>query len=778
MTIDPDELFTLAPSTNGDGHESDAFERDRWAALYAVADDAIDAGFDVLPAAAWRKPDGTLAKAPLLLHGHLGAHRDRQLIRQQLVMPPHVPGGVPERFQIVAGFVPGSGGGVVADCDVKRDRPGVETLRQLIGEFGVDAFGSVWETPSGGVNVMFTKPPGARYGNASPWPGVDVRADGGWCVAPGCETSVGSWRWVIGGFATAAMLPAAMAVKLSPSNGPAGPAATPAATLAFIEASPSESDPAKWAEFCGRLDELAASTVGARHDGLGGVLAWAFGTYSRPLDLRAVWDAVGAVWATLTPGERREHEPVEWARWIVAQEQPKRDRRSIIANTATTAPPNVDPTTGEIRPGSAMNLPDEFWIERAVLAHIRIAAWSRMVSADALLVNAIPRTATLVPPSFWLPAVIGSSATLDYLAAVIADTSGGKTIAHGVARELIRCPEFDPEDRNPIMMDIPIGSGEGIAEAFMLPEFVRDEKGKLAKSGRQIIGRHALHLVVDEGTAFVNQAQRNGTTVIGTLASAWSGQALGALNASKETRRLIAGGRVRVTAVVNMQAENGHLLFAPQFESVGLTGRIMFASAHDPSAPHDGLPDWPGELTWPTVPAAAQMTGRFAYADEIVAEIRATRHGVLTGRRAIDRRQSQTVLLRCKTAAVLAWWEGRLDVTVDDWRLAGMIAATSGAVLRHLEDVKRSADATSDHLRAEARGVGEAISESAKERRLVAELSARIVERVPPDGVGRMELKRTLTSSTTRHRFDAALDLAVDNGFLVVDDGRITKAST
>lgn len=480
--------------------------------------------------------------------------------------------------------------------------------------------------------------------------------------------------------------------------------------------------------------------------------------------LRAVAEATGILAAWRAERDAESRAVVELA--------------DLVADGSSCPPPHIDAETGEI--SQPLNLPDTFWTERPILERIRAAAWSRMVSPDAVLANEIARTATLVPPRFRLPDVIGAEATLDFIGCVVADTSGGKSIAHGVARRLIPEPDHDPDDDSSwqIMMDLPIGSGEGIAQAFMVPEYAEDDNGKRTTTGRQVVGRQALHLVVDEGTAFVNQAERNGTTIVATLASAWSGQALGNLNASKETRRLIAGGRVRVTAVVNMQAENGHMLFTPQLESVGLTGRILFASAHDPAAPAEELPKWPGELTWPALSVIDQASGTFRYADEIVTEIRAERHGVLTRRKAINKRRSQVLLLRCKVAAVLAYWEGRLDVTVDDWRLAGQILETSGAVLRHLEDVKRLHDLNEDNRRAHARGIGDAIAETAKERRLIAELSTRIVARVPDEGIGRGVLERALTSKATRHRFEPALELAVANGYLTVADGRITKAPT
>ena len=121
----------------------DQAERTRLAELFAVADEAIDAGVDVIPAAVWVRPDGTVAKRPLTVHGHLEAHRDRQLIRQQLVDPPHVPSDVPAGFEVVVAVVPGSGGFVLLDCDVKSGKAGSASLQALMADHGGFVYGGL-----------------------------------------------------------------------------------------------------------------------------------------------------------------------------------------------------------------------------------------------------------------------------------------------------------------------------------------------------------------------------------------------------------------------------------------------------------------------------------------------------------------------------------------------------------------------------------------------------------------------------------------------------------
>lgn len=317
--------------------EDDEAGRLRLEHLASVADAAIAAGFDVLAAAVWPKDDGTLSKAPLHMHGHLDAHRDRQLIRQQLAVPPYMPPSVPREFEVVVGFVPGSGGCVVLDADVKLGKVGMVTLKALADEHG-QFHTAVWRTPSGGRNVLLTKPTGATFSNTSPWQGIDVRADGGWCVAPGCCSVGGEWAWLPpSSFGTASPIPAAMAAQLSMAA-PPGRRASNAETVAFIEASPTALTLPVMQRFSAELDKLRASGPGSRHEALVRIISWAFGMNA--LDLRWAMEQVHAVWQTLTPRERRDAEPDVVACWVAGREIDKR--------AAQQPPPNVDPATGEI----------------------------------------------------------------------------------------------------------------------------------------------------------------------------------------------------------------------------------------------------------------------------------------------------------------------------------------------------------------------------------------------------------------------------------------------
>ena len=300
-----------------------------------------------------------------------------------------------------------------------------------------------------------------------------------------------------------------------------------------------------------------------------------------------------------------------------------------------------------------------------------------------------------------------------------------------------------------------------------------DDDGKLKATGKRVIGKQALFMNVDEGTGFTNQAGRKGTTIIATLASAWSGESLGQLNAADETRRLVRGGRVRICAVINMQDTNGYKLYAEDLESVGFTGRLMFASAHDPSAPPpDEAPEWPGRLHWPIRGGSSMSNVYFTYDPAIVAEIKGTRHGILTRRVQIERRQSQYLLLRCKVAALLAVLDGRLQITVDDWALATEAITCSAAVLSNLDAVHSKQARVTAVSAASFKMEVTHEAESMHVRHLKIGWQAKLIERLRKRGPLPWKGLKDIVDDTRRNDLRACLEAMVEDGVVAHDGAR------
>jgi hypothetical protein len=261
-------------------------------------------------------------------HGHLDATDEVDQLKDWLVNPPLSPD--PDEEVRVA-FVPGSGGCGVLDFDIKHGGQGPAVMAKLTSAHGL-VVTAAWRTPSGGVNVLFTKPPGVELSNYSPWDreGVNLRADNGWVVAPDGD----GWRWVRGGFHDASPLPDAMLPLLRPAAAHEHPA-TSAETVAFIEASTRESSLPAMQAFAEQLAAFRQATVGSRHPALVQILSWAFGMNA--LDLRKAVKQITAEWLTLTAGEGRQDEVLDFATWVVAQEQAKRAEPIDVYQPGTTS---------------------------------------------------------------------------------------------------------------------------------------------------------------------------------------------------------------------------------------------------------------------------------------------------------------------------------------------------------------------------------------------------------------------------------------------------------
>jgi hypothetical protein len=484
--------------------------------------------------------------------------------------------------------------------------------------------------------------------------------------------------------------------------------------------------------------------------------------------------------SALRPAQVNRDGSISWSPfdWFVATE---------CGGSTSEACRRIDDMRGTVRPPAraairgpdapSLNLAAGFWGRRPVLEHILVAARAGACSPDALLIHALARSATFLHPCFKLPGVvqgsIGKQQTLDFLGCVVAETSGGKTLAAGVGELLIPAPDPPVFGDPPIDFEQKVGSGEGIAEFFLVPEMQPDDDGKLKPTGKRVIGRQALFMNVDEGTGFTNAAARKGTTIIATLASAWSGESLGQLNANADTKRLVRGGRVRICAVINMQDSNGYKLYADELESVGFTGRLLFASAHDVTAPLE-QPLWPGPMRFPVWPGVHFTDKFFSYHPDITAEIKATRNGILTKKIQIDRRESQYLLLRCKVAALMAMWDDRLDINLDDWDLATSVIAMSSANLMHLDATHNSQVHELAVTSATMRKVVDREAEDLADRRVVATKVVELRHHIPAEGISPGKLRKCL-KSTQRDLWTTILEHALRDGVWDVKEGRIFK---
>lgn len=143
-----------------------------------LALDWASRGVPAFPVMITSEANGKVAKRPATAHGHLDATTDPEKLRGMFAS---------SRANGV-GLHPGPAGLVVVDIDCKGAHDGFDTAAGLDLP---DTFTAT--TPSGGEHRWFRKPADVHIGNLSA-PGIDVRADAGWVVAPGTNTEWGTWE--------------------------------------------------------------------------------------------------------------------------------------------------------------------------------------------------------------------------------------------------------------------------------------------------------------------------------------------------------------------------------------------------------------------------------------------------------------------------------------------------------------------------------------------------------------------------------------------------------
>jgi hypothetical protein len=353
-----------------------------------------------------------------------------------------------------------------------------------------------------------------------------------------------------------------------------------------------------------------------------------------------------------------------------------------------------------------LHLPDAFYESRPELDHISKAARSRLISRDALLGVILARVAAIASHTLELPGIVGAPVGLTFYIATAGPAGASKTATSAVGRGLVPNTNMRTADM------LPIGSGEGLIEALFDLVEEEDEHGKTKRT--KIQTRYGAIVYVDEGAILGELGQRRGSTLLPIIRSAYTHGVIGQTNASIERRRILEGTNYVYGLIMGIQPQ----LAGPILDDApaGTPQRFVWFSATDPNMTDEDV-DWPGELRWKppsaatldhhqTRSTAGYVRHQFTVADSIRNEIRADRLAVMRG---ADRApmEAHSMLVRLKTAALLAVLNERLDVRDDDWELAGQIITVSRAVRTDIDNtLKRAASdaeqaATERHVRRE-----------------------------------------------------------------------------
>lgn len=416
-------------------------------------------------------------------------------------------------------------------------------------------------------------------------------------------------------------------------------------------------------------------------------------------------------------------------------------------------PPGVDPETGELLPDASWSLPAEFWEARPALGHIRDAAHSRRRSADACLHIVLARLSAIAPHTVLLPAVVGAPAPLSYFAAIVAAPGVGKSSANDIAGEIVPAPEW-------VADQLPLGSGEGLAEVLFDLVEEDDGKGKTRQVKRQV--RHNAFVFVDEGQVLGDIGGRSGATLLPTLRTIWTGGTFGNTNASIERRRIVPARSYAYGVVAAFQASKAGALLDDA--GAGTPQRFGWASAIDPTIP-DVAPEWPGALPWER-PALVETGGGLKLSEAIRVEIDAKDLARARGEVAVEALDAHAGLYQLKVAGLLTILDGRREITDDDWALAAMVKATSDAVRDSVLSAVAAERLATERATSSRYAERHVTAIAAEERRRIVDCARRIATKVKaePERWTRVELYRAMKHWRTV--FEEGLDHAIAEGWV------------
>lgn len=367
---------------------------------------------------------------------------------------------------------------------------------------------------------------------------------------------------------------------------------------------------------------------------------------------------------------------------------------------------------------------EEFWQARPVLTHIRDFAHSRLVSSWATFGITVARVMNHIPTEVLLPALVGGRTGLNFFVGIVDSSGVGKGASESAAEECFEAPD---------VLSLNIGSGEGIAHAYMgRRKATQEEMAEgLVGKGETVMEMHTQSVLftapeIDTLTAIKG---RSSSTLSAELRKAWSGERLGFMYVTEAKRLTIEKHTYRMTLVCGVQPTRAEALLDES--GGGLPQRFLWMPANDPGIPELDdlvdvaplalrLPDFFHELSAPNAMVTVDVCGSAAR------EIRQHQHAKIKRAITPDPLDSHRNLVRLKVAAALAFMDGRKNVSEDDWALSDIVMGVSDRTRGFIRsEITR---ARSDISR--ERGRDDAVREVAKRDAVETETAQRVWRRL------------------------------------------------
>lgn len=312
---------------------------------------------------------------------------------------------------------------------------------------------------------------------------------------------------------------------------------------------------------------------------------------------------------------------------------------------------------------------EEFWSARPLLQ--RIKWWSSYLTKSpyAILVWVMVQMLARIPyDTQYVTKVGGNSLNLTFV--ISGNTGTGKTAARKLA-SLGKIVNFLGTYWSAVPLVQP-RSGESVGDSFYIRVKVSNEDGTETWKDEWINLNHAVIFFYDEVLFFNGKQRQNSSTLASVFLSLWSCEMLGGALAGGKGKTVEADS-YRAVSVFHSQLENDP--FRSDVASYsGETSRVLTVSSTNPNARKD-LEQVKGQLE----PAPFDIPRFGGVGDRATPQFRALpemeaaqeEQDLAASEGTHDRGRSHEVLQRSKIACVLAALDGRTNLVIEDWHLAG-----------------------------------------------------------------------------------------------------------
>ena len=328
------------------------------------------------------------------------------------------------------------------------------------------------------------------------------------------------------------------------------------------------------------------------------------------------------------------------------------------------------------------------------LRFIHDEAHSRMVAPDALLFSTLARISACIPPSWVLPAFVGSYKPAALCVAIVGGSGTGKSAANAAAREILEVTH------DQYRFDLSGGTGQGMIEAY----FRASRKGEEGfDEGAKVQKFLGCHFYIDEGQKLLAGASKPEDIAQATMRELWSGEPTGQTNASASTSRYLQANSAAFGLSIGFQQEVA-ATFVTLGAGLGTPQRFLWAYAVSPDQtlyPPEAI----GALHVPILPHTDKRQV-FTFDKDIALEVRKHRVAVTRGDIELHPLEAHDLLKRMKVGVCLARLANETHVGGQRWDLAGMITDVSASVLHNIQEQGQKAEQAKREQASEHRAEG------------------------------------------------------------------------